>query len=138
MPQDWEAVQGLLVQSALPLDGARDHLQDFLLAFDEDGLVACAGLEYYEGAALLRSVAVRPGHRGRGIGKALVTALLARTAERKIGNVALLTTTAVDYFPRMGFTAVARDSLPEGVKASEEFKSACPDTATAMVLVPGQ
>ena len=74
---------------------------------------------------------------GRGIGKALVTALLARTAERKIGNVALLTTTAVDYFPRMGFTAVARDSLPEGVMASEDFKSACPDTATAMVLVPG-
>jgi hypothetical protein len=34
-PEDWEAVVTLLSQCSLPLDGAREHLPDFLLAFEE-------------------------------------------------------------------------------------------------------
>jgi len=132
--RDWRPVKALLGQCDLPMEGAAEHLGNFLLAFDGERMIACAGLEYYGNAALLRSVAVQPGNRGRGVGKALVTQLLAMTAQRNIENVALLSTTAADYFPRMGFTAVARDSLPHGVMASAEFKGACPDTATAMML----
>jgi amino-acid N-acetyltransferase len=96
--------------------------------------VACGGLEYYGNAALLRSVAVESGHRGRGLGQSLVTGLLAAAANRCIGSVVLLTTTAEDFFPRMGFRAVPRSSLPAAVMASAEFKGACPDSATAMML----
>lgn len=133
-PKDWEAVQALLIRCALPVDGARDHFSGFLLGYDNATLVACGGLEYYEDVALLRSVAVESNHRGRGVGKSLVAGLLAAAANRHIGSVVLLTTTAEDFFPRMGFRVVPRSSLPKAVTASEEFKGACPDTATAMML----
>jgi len=136
-PEDWEGVKALLIRCALPVDGARDHFANFLLACDDARLIACGGLKFYGEVALLRSVAVDPGHRGRGLGKSLVDALLATASSRRTGSIVLLTTTAADYFPRMGFTAVTRNSLPEGVMASEEFKGACPDTATAMLMKLG-
>jgi N-acetylglutamate synthase-like GNAT family acetyltransferase len=46
--------------------------------------------------------------------------------------VYLLTTTAESYFPRFGFVTVPRAAVPEGVRTSIEFRSACPSTATAM------
>lgn len=133
-PEDWEAVKTLLIRCALPVDGARDHFSSFLLGYNNANLVACGGLEYYGDVALLRSIAVESSHRGRGLGKSLVADLLVAAANRRIGSVVLLTTTAEDFFPRMGFSTVPRSSLPKAVTASEEFKSACPDTATAMML----
>lgn len=133
-PQDWEPVKNLLLRCALPFDGARDHFASFLLACDDGRLIACGGLEYHEDVALLRSVAVESSHRGLGLGKSLIAELLAAAASRRIGSIVLLTTTAEDFFPRMGFSTVPRSSLPKAVMASEEFKGACPDTATAMLL----
>ena len=132
-PRDWEPVKDLLLRCALPVDGAKEHFAGFILAFDAAHLVACGGLEYYGNAALLRSVAVESSHRGRGLGQSLVTGLLAAAANRRIDSVVLLTTTAEDFFPRIGFRVVPRSSLPEAVMASAEFKGACPDSATAMV-----
>lgn len=131
--EDWQDIRALLELCDLPVDGAADHLDNFLVAFDGERLVACAGLECYEEAALLRSVAVHPHYRGLGLARALVAELLSSAVRQNRDSVALLTTTAVDYFPRMGFTIVQRGELPAGVAASAEFKGACPDTATAML-----
>lgn len=131
--EDWQDIRALLEQCDLPLDGAADHLENFLVAFDGERLVACAGLECHDEAALLRSVAVHPHYRGLGLARTLVAELLSSAVRRNMDSVALLTTTAVDYFPRLGFKIVARNSLPAGVTASAEFKGACPDTATAML-----
>jgi amino-acid N-acetyltransferase len=49
-----------------------------------------------------------------------------------VREVYLLTTTAHAYFPRFGFTRVARDEVAPAVRESEEFRGACPDTAVAM------
>lgn len=136
-PEDWDAVKDLLVRCALPPDGAKVHLAGFLLVHDGASLVACSGLEYYEDVALLRSVAVDSDHRGRGLGKSLVAELLASAAKRGIGTVILLTTTAVEFFQRMGFSIVPRSSLPQAVMASAEFRGACPDTATVMKMTLG-
>jgi len=76
-PKDWEAVRGLLGSCSLPIDGAQRHLADFLLAFEDGALAACGGLECYGDVALLRSVAVAPHHRGRGLGRELCGGLVA-------------------------------------------------------------
>lgn len=131
---DLENVLALLELNQLPQAGVRDHFQDFVLALDADQVIACAGLEIYAGAGLLRSVAVHPDYRSQGLGAKLTESILDLAEHKKLSSVSLLTTTAEDYFPKFGFVKVNRSDLPESLKASEELRGACPDSAIAMML----
>jgi amino-acid N-acetyltransferase len=46
----------------------------------------------------------------------------------------LLTTTAERYFPSFGFVKTTRESVPDEIKTSVEFREACPASATVMAL----
>jgi N-acetylglutamate synthase-like GNAT family acetyltransferase len=131
---DWSRVAELLHSSRLPLEGAQAHLSDFVMAMSDGELIGCAGIERYGEAALLRSVAVRASERGTGLGQRLVREALQRARAAGVKQIVLLTETARDYFPRFGFRAISRAEAPEAVKASVEFTTACPDSATVMVL----
>ena len=133
VPKDWEAVRALLGSCSLPLDGVQQHFTDFLLAFEDGALAACGGLECYGDVALLRSVAVAPTHRGRGLGRGVCDRLLASARQRNIRTVVLLTESAQDFFVKMGFEVVPRTTLPGQVNVSEELRGACPATAIAML-----
>lgn len=129
---DFTAVERLLLASKLPVDGVRENFSGFVVA-EEDGAIAGAiGLEQYGTAALLRSAVVSPADRGSGVGRRLVERVLQRANEEGIDDLYLLTTTAEKYFPRFGFTPTTRSAVPESVKASVEFRGACPDTAVVM------
>ncbi len=92
-------------------------------------------MEIYGACALLRSVAVSPERRGEGLGILLTESMLILSKELGILRLYLLTETASDFFPRFGFRVVERAQVPETVKQSVEFRSACPDTALAMELI---
>ena len=62
---DWNHIAQLLQEAKLPLDGAQDHLDHFVLAIKDESLIGCAGLEIYGECALLRSVAVSAEERER-------------------------------------------------------------------------
>jgi amino-acid N-acetyltransferase len=132
-PEDVPDVLALLHASALPVEGLEDHLDTLLVAIDGDGLVGCAGLELYDGGALLRSVAVRATHRGTGLGQRLTGAALDLARARGAAAVFLLTETAASFFPRFGFAETTRDRVPADVKTSVEFVSLCPQSATVMM-----
>lgn len=129
---DLSAVESLLSASDLPLDGVRDNFSSFIVAEDEGKIAGTIGLEAFGSVALLRSAVVSPGHRGSGIGRRLVEQLLERAEEAGIEELYLLTTTAEKYFPRFGFAPTTRGAVPDAVKASAEFRGACPDTAVVM------
>jgi amino-acid N-acetyltransferase len=131
-PDDLPAVMSLLERSSLPTEGVSDNFSRFILAEDQGRLVGAVGLELYGASALLRSAAVEESWRGTGVGRVLVERALDVARERGIDDVYLLTTTAENYFPRFGFTCVSRDAVAEGVRASVEFQSACPASATVM------
>jgi amino-acid N-acetyltransferase len=131
---DWEAIERLLLACDLPVAGARAHLGAFIVAAEGDAISGCAAAEVYGDAALLRSLAVRDARRGRGIADQLVARLIAMLKRRGVRRVALLTTTAERFFARRGFVRVAREDVPDGVRASEEFQGACPASAIAMVI----
>lgn len=135
--EDLPQVLQLLKEAGLPLEGVAQHLGNFLLEFDGEKLTGCAGLEVWGQAGLLRSVAVHPEYRSRGIAGRLVRALLEQARRRGLKSVSLLTTTAQDYFPRFGFVGVERAELPAALHASEEFRGACPDSAAALHLTLG-
>lgn len=129
---DFPAVKQLLLASKLPVEGARENFSSFVVAEEAGTLAGAIGLEKYGSAALLRSAVVSPANRGAGVGRQLVERLLERANEEGIDDVYLLTTTAENYFPRFGFTPTTRAAVPESVKASAEFRGACPDTAVVM------
>jgi amino-acid N-acetyltransferase len=91
-----------------------------------------AGLEVCCSYALLRSVAVAPTWRSRGLGRTLVTQAIARAEARGIRALYLLTTTAEHYFPSFGFQPISRDAVPDEIRATAEFKDACPASAAVM------
>ena len=135
--QDLPAIEQLLVSSGLPTAGVAETLSGFIVAVSEDGgrIVGVAGLECCSGEyALLRSTAVDPKWRGTGLGRRLVTHLIAEAESRGMKALYLLTTTAERYFPSFGFVKTTRDTVPDEIKSSVEFREACPSSATVMAL----
>lgn len=131
-PSDAINVERLLGDAQLPLDGVREALTSFVVAEADGDIVGVAGLEPCRENALLRSVAVRPEWRSRGLGRALVERVIDDAESRGLNALYLLTTTAERYFPSFGFHAVAREDVPADVRETAEFRSACPASAAVM------
>ena len=131
---DWDRIAAHLKTLCLPLDGAREHVTDFVLVERDGDILGCAAVERYGDAGLLRSVGIAPAEQGHGIGAALVIHAVREASAAGVRTMVLLTTTAERYFPRFGFSVVDRESVPESVRASVEFQGACPASATVMRL----
>ena len=139
-PADEPAIAALLAASGLPLDGVHDALPRFVVAEHGGTIVGVAGIEacgITGEHALLRSVAVEPSWRSRGLGRALVTRAVAEAEAHGVDALYLLTTTAEHYFPAFGFTRTSRHEVPPDIRATAEFRVACPDSATVMVRASG-
>lgn len=127
----------LLRVCKLPYEDIRLENNLFVSYHDEAGrIIGSGGLEFYSPFALLRSVAVEESQRGNSIGKDIVSDLLARAQENSVHKIYLLTETAHDFFLNRGFQDVSRDNVPVEVKASTEFSSVCPVSASVMVYQP--
>lgn len=133
-PTDVTAILNLIAASGLPQEGLSDHLGTAVVARAGQQVVGCAALELYGPAALLRSVAVAPTYRGRGLGQQLTLAALTLARARGVTHVYLLTETAPQFFPKFGFRPVERAQVPPAVQSSVEFTSLCPASALAMEL----
>ncbi len=122
----------LLTESALPTAGALEHLGTALVARSHQGIVGSAMLEIYDDGALLRSVAVAPAARNRGLGAQLTESALRLAETLEVPAVYLLTTTAEQFFRKFAFLPILREDVPAGVQGSVEFRSACPASALVM------
>lgn len=131
-PPDVGAIESLLVANALPIDGVRETLDSFLVAEANGQIVGVVGMEYRGAYGLLRSTAVDEEWRGRGVARQLVERIIAEASARGIRALYLLTTTAEHYFPSFGFRTTSRDSVPDEIRATGEFRDACPASATVM------
>ena len=129
---DLPSVRQLLEAQHLPLDGVDDQLPTMVVAKDDSGVVGAAAVELYADGALLRSVVVHPLVQGQGLGHRLTEAALNIAKARDVQAAYLLTTTAERFFPKLGFEQISRADVPDSVRASVEFQSACPASATVM------
>ena len=131
-PSDLPAVEALLSAANLPLAGAAEAFETGVVARDGGAVVGAAGVERYGPAGLLRSVIVAPDRRGAGLGRDLVAAAEDLARREGIRDLYLLTETAIDWFPRLGYSVVPRGEAAAAVGASLEFTTACPESAIAM------
>lgn len=131
---DLNAIESLLIQSQLPTAGVRDALCSFLVAEADARVVGVVGMEKRGNYGLLRSTAVAPEWRGRQVARRLVERIIADAESQGVNALYLLTTTAERYFPNFGFEVTARDVVPQDIRTTEEFREACPASATVMCL----
>ena len=130
---DGDFVLALLRAVSLPTEGVEDRFPGGYLVAEAGGrIIGTGGLERYGEYGLLRSLAVDPGWRGRGIGKALTSGLMERASAEGLKAVYLLTSTAEPYLARLGFGKVERKDAPAGIRASKEFTATCPASAVCM------
>lgn len=130
---DLADLRQLLADCALPFsDIVGKHLPGFLICRDAGRLIAAAGLESCGEAVLLRSLAVAASHRQLGLASQLVEALERRARAGRRREIFLLTSTAAEFFARRGFRLLARDSAPQELAETREFRSLCPASAICM------
>ncbi len=132
--KDVEAIKAILVANELPTAGVDEHWRTFVVARDGVRIIGCGGAEAYPTAALIRSIAVLPEYRRRGLGRRIVRQLIDRLASRGLRDFYLLTTTAETYFSKRGFKKIDRDEVNPQLLASREFQDACPKSAVCMRL----
>jgi amino-acid N-acetyltransferase len=109
--QDWPAIESLLVASGLPLDGAASAFMSGVIERHGDELIGCAAIELFDGAGILRSVAVRDAHRGQGLGQGLVRAAEDLAREAGVAELLLLTETAESWFTRLGYEVIDGEAV---------------------------
>lgn len=115
-----------------------ENIRDFVLAFAGDRLVGCGALHFYSPTSgEVRSLAVDPDAKSRGIGRAIVEAL--EKDARECGLHSIFAFTYVSrFFEKLGFVEVERGELP--LKAWKDclrcpkFQS-CDETAVVKYLV---
>jgi amino-acid N-acetyltransferase len=134
VPADFTRIAQLLRDAGLPLDGLKGH-ENFLLLCRDHRAIGCAAIERYGEYGLLRSVALEPEERRHALGRRLVQEALQQARRDGIAELILFTTTAAPFFERLGFQAIQREGVPAPLRASVEFQSACPASATVMRLV---
>ena len=90
------------------LVGLFERVQEFMVAVDESGKVVGAGALHvmWEDLAEVRSLVVSESARGRGIGHAIVNALIERAASLGLRRVFCLTF-EVDFFEKLGFEPIS-------------------------------
>ena len=133
--ESFEAFRALLKASGLPADDL-DFKKDLLVGYYEgDELVGTGGLEIYGPYALLRSLSVKMGIRGKAVGTTITEYLLAEAKARNLKAIYLLTETARGFFLKKGFADVKREDVPEEIKQSAEYSNLCSPSAAVMCLM---
>ncbi|MFN3848170.1 MAG: arsenic resistance N-acetyltransferase ArsN2 [Spirosomataceae bacterium] len=127
----FEQAINLLKINNLPTEDIDANVELFGI-FEDEKLIATAGLEKYESIGLLRSVSTTPEVRGKGFGKIITAETENYALQNGISEMYLLTTTAKDFFAKDGYTLVNREDVPEEIKQTKQFSSVCPSSATIM------
>jgi N-acetylglutamate synthase-like GNAT family acetyltransferase len=130
-PRDLAEVLALLGEAQLPTEGVAEHFHTFFVVDDGSRIVACAGLEVHEYAALIRSLAVAADMQGIGIGASVLRRAIHEVRDCAAGVYAL-TTTAEPYLARFGFERIPRGLVPQALFESRELQDACPASAAVM------
>ncbi|HEV2488980.1 MAG TPA: GNAT family N-acetyltransferase [Candidatus Acidoferrales bacterium] len=145
-PSDARAIHALIAHYAaqgvlLPRteENVREQFAHFLVLEENRQLAGCVSLETYgSDLAEIRSLAVSPEIRGRGLGSRLVVFALAEARRRKIARV-FAVTHAPEFFIRHGFALSHRCAIPEKIARD---CSSCPKarrcrlTAVVAAVIP--
>lgn len=126
-------VDALLTEAKLPVSDLSNSPSLNLLGVHECGrLIGVVGIEVYGEVGLLRSLAVALDRRNTGLGPRLVSNAEALAVERGIKTLYLLTTTAIDFFARLGYEKIERLEAPTAILETAQCAHLCPTSSALM------
>lgn len=128
------SIKKLLSDSQLPIEGVVTFLENYIVASLEQEIIGVVGVEIYDNIGLLRSLAVKSGFQGKAIGKELFSRIMAFAHNQHMNELYMFTSTSEIFFAKRGFHKIDRDTVPETLKESIEFKNLCPESAICMKL----
>ena len=113
------------------------HLRDFFVIEIDSKVIACGALEIFtENLGEVRSLVVSKQYEGHGLGKHLVQRIVDEA--RQIGLRRIMALTYVpEFFYKLGFHAVSKDTLPEkvwGICVKCYKFNACDETAVLLEI----
>jgi N-acetylglutamate synthase-like GNAT family acetyltransferase len=129
---DRGTIRALLDAERLPSSDLATSGVVLIAAKARDRLVGCVGVEPHGDAGIIRSLAVAPEYRGRGIARRLVSHAEALASEGGVRCLYLLTEGAAEFWSKLGYAILSRTQAPSSVRASAEFASLCSASATCM------
>ena len=107
------ASRGLMLPKSL--DQLYQNLRDLVVVEVSGEVVGCGALHVmWHDLAEIRSLAVAEPYTGNGVGRQIVTQLLAEARELGVPTVFALTY-QVEFFERLGFHKVAKETLPRKI-----------------------
>jgi amino-acid N-acetyltransferase len=121
--KDVKAIQKLIAEYArkgdmLPrsLSEIYENLRDYFVYLEDDGEVIGAAAIHimWEDLAEVRSLAVRDGHKSKGVGTQLVEACISEAIVLGIIRVFALTYKP-EFFEKLGFVRVEKSELPQKI-----------------------
>ncbi len=132
--KDKAAINELLTENDLPLDGVEDMVSDFVLAKDKSGnVIGCGAIERIGDVGLLRSVAVSHSCQNNGVGSSIVKKIIGDAAKEGVNEIVLLTTTAKKFFETcFGFSETPRAAFDDALQSSTEWN--LPRCSSAVVM----
>ena len=130
--------QGVLLPR--PVSELFQCVREFWVAEEDGAVIATAALRLlWRDLGEVRSLAVRPDSHGKGLGAALVEAVVGDARALGLPRVIALTR-EVEFFARNGFVVVQREGLPRKVWTDCmkcPRRHACDEVAVSLDLVPG-
>ncbi|MDX9701770.1 MAG: N-acetyltransferase [Candidatus Auribacterota bacterium] len=110
---DYYSKQQIVLPKSLP--DICEKIRIFWVARQGDDVIGCVGLQFFWGGlAELRSLAVREGYKGKGIGKQLVEHAIAEAKDFGAKRIFALTY-VTDFFIKMGFARIDKELLPQKI-----------------------
>jgi N-acetylglutamate synthase-like GNAT family acetyltransferase len=131
--------EGLLLPRAE--EEIRANVSHFFVLEDEERVAGCVALESYTAdLAEVRSLAVAPDLRSRGLGARLLRFAVAQARRRRIARV-FAVTHAPEFFVRHGFAVGVRQSLTEKIERdcrTCKKRRSCKLIAVIATVIPRQ
>ena len=126
-------IVALLSECGLPTADITVVQPPLFFAVQEDKQLAAAiGFERFGTVGLLRSLAVAPAFRGRGLAQVLVAHVERLAKAQGVATLYLLTTSADGFFARLGYAELERSEAPPVIRATAQFAGLCPASSIFM------
>lgn len=129
---DCPQIIALLERCRLSSAGIVSVIESFFVALLGGRIIGCAAAEPHGEVTLIRSVAVDPLFRNRGIASLLVEATLMRARGMEARYVFLFSSRAPAFFCRWGFSLYPSKNVPTALRASPAFNIAKEISALCM------
>ncbi len=135
-----DEARSLLAACGLPIDDLDDPGVRLFATRSGRTLDGVVGLQWLDAGVLLRSLAVAPGARERGVARGLVAFAEDEAIAGGAVDIHLLTSSAAPFFERLGYVPVDRAAAPPAVVETRQFASLCPASAVLLrkALTPRQ